>query len=218
MASCVIIGRGTITFQFTDSELQDLPAGTTFTFSNKAIGSAASNRTILVLAQPGTALNTVTSVTVGGVSATVVPSTTNRFWLASVPSGTTATVVMNTSATTGAVAIGLYAIYGSLNQVPFDNQSTSGTGTTSVNLNVEAGGIAICYGLTTSITTASDQSWSGVTEDYDRQGTGSVGKSAHSGASGGVYTLAQTLSITLSQSGGGGTPVKNLTALSFSPS
>lgn len=217
MASCVIIGRGTISYAFTDSELQEGVLTTSWTFAGKAIGTATADRFVLALAQPSSVANVVTAVTVGGVSAVAVANTTGRFWMASVPSGTTATTVITTSSNQNCVAVGLYAIYGQLNQVPLDIQAAAGTGTVSVNLNVESGGIAVCYGLTSAVTTPPDQTWTGVTENYDRQGTAAVSKTAHSGASGGVYTSGQSLSITLSQSGGGGTPVKNLTAVSFSP-
>lgn len=217
MAACVIIGSGTISFGFTDSALLEGVLTTTWTFAGKAIGTASSERNILVIAQPSSVLNVVSAVTVGGVSAAAVSNTTGRFWFASVPSGTTATTVITTSSNQNCVAVGLYSIYGPVNKTPFDLQAAAGTGTTSVNLNVQSGGIAVCYGLTSAVTTPPDQSWSGVTENYDRQGTAAVSKTAHSGASGGVYSSAQTLSITLSQTGGGGTPFKNLTAVSFSP-
>ena len=81
------------------------------TLSNVPIGLANASRQVIVCFQTqGANGHTVVSVTIGGVSATIrttsLGNTTCTIAFAAVPSGTTATVVVTTSATPGNSAVG----------------------------------------------------------------------------------------------------------------
>src|SRR5262245_40368654 len=124
MASLVIIGRGEISFAFTDSESQNPGVlQSVWTFTNKASGSAAADRYGLVsVLNQSTAPAFNITVTVGGISATDVLD--GRFWLALVPTGTTATIVVTFPGNINFCGIGVYSITGQLNTTPFHTQNT----------------------------------------------------------------------------------------------
>lgn len=112
---------GPATISYTTSATS-LSALTTYTFSSQAIGTAASNRSIIVgiVGLQGNNTNrTVASVTVGGVSLSEVvasgaqPYVMTALWKGNVPSGTTGDVVVTFSnAMQDGCAIDVFAAYG----------------------------------------------------------------------------------------------------------
>ena len=123
----------------------------TATFSNVAIGSAASDRIVVVgVGNSNTTFSPVTSVTIGGVSASSVGnhSAFASIWWALVPTGTTATIVVSSSDTFELLGIQVAAMTGAATSGP--------TGSSFVGLSyqpdpyaitgvVPAGGIGIVY-------------------------------------------------------------------------
>ncbi len=85
----------------------DAADATSYTFSSQNIGKASANRQIIVCTATRSVVSGVVSaVSVGGVSATElvtanfsVGQTYSSIWMATVPSGTTADVVVTTTAT-----------------------------------------------------------------------------------------------------------------------
>jgi hypothetical protein len=151
----------------------DAGSGSTQTFAGQAIGTAAPNRYVIVsVAQnSGTRLATPT-VTVGGISATAVvalrtdyssaASTTQALFIAAVPTGTTADVVVTWSTTVDFTAIAVWAAYG-INPTAIAT-ATSGADPASFTVNVPSGGIVIAAVNNTQYTTST---WAGATENYD---------------------------------------------------
>ena len=157
-------------------------AATSFSFSSQAIGTPSSDRKVVVVTHSATAYthnDTVSSMTIGGISATLVVRATPasngqlEMWEADVPSGTTATIVVNWSRSRNGCGIGAWAVTGA-------NSSTYATATDitdplSQTLTIPARGCAIggAFGFSTPTF-----SWTGLTENYeqnpriDHKGTG----------------------------------------------
>lgn len=112
--------------------------GTSFTFSSKALGAADANRVIIIAGsfRAATAV-TVSSLTVGGVSATLdiearetSSGVTEAFVAhAAVPTGTTGDVVLTLSASTARAAITVYRVTKYAAATP----SKTGSGTRGVS-------------------------------------------------------------------------------------
>ena len=138
---------------------------TAYTFSAQAIGTAATDRVVVVgiAARQSGSTETISSVTIGGVTATINSQTTDTtagmgtiagIASAVVPTGTTGDVVVTFSSAIIRCAISVYCLTGAsgttATDTGFDNNSDPGTDT----LNITAGGVAIgaSYGGVTSIT------------------------------------------------------------------
>jgi hypothetical protein len=148
---------------------------TSYTFSSMGIGTADADRKVLaVFATFDTATIVVSSVTIGGVSASLVASNvfsdTERgiyVYEASVPTGTTADVVVNFTATQITVACATYSAIG-LSMTPDNTDSDEGSSSSSLSATVTRvnGGAVLAVGWSIF---ASDISWTGVTEDLAPQ-------------------------------------------------
>jgi hypothetical protein len=98
-----------------------------YTFSSQAIGTADDNRYVIVAVhlQRSNTSEIVNSLSVGGVSATLISSgtsnTANRslvdFWKAAVPTGTTADVVVTLSAAAARCAISVWSCIGNVQKL-----------------------------------------------------------------------------------------------------
>ncbi|MCK9909403.1 hypothetical protein MXD81_09695, partial [Microbacteriaceae bacterium K1510] len=111
-------------------------------------------------------------------------------YIASVPTGSTATIGVNYTAMVYRSGIGVWALYGIS---PTAAHTPAGVAGNSLSLNIPAGGIGIAaYTLGLGSTGA----WSGLIERYDRNDTGDY----ITGASG-EFPSAQT-GLTVSDSGG----------------
>ncbi|MDN3278776.1 sialate O-acetylesterase [Frankia sp. RB7] len=131
-------------------------AGATFTFSGKSFSTAAANRTIVVgvtARQSGTAI-APSSVTIGGVTATPVvtlqsPTTDGQFtglYSASVPTGTTGTVVVNWPVSVTRCGVGIWAVYGIGASAPTTDTAAAQNGALAgLSVFIPPGGVAICY-------------------------------------------------------------------------
>lgn len=111
----------------------DGTALTTYTFASQAIGSASSTRRVIVaVALIADAIRTISSVTIGGVSASaiVTDDTTNFFsyrlslYIADVPTGSTASVVVTASGGCQAATISVWAAYDLNSSTPVDSDAS----------------------------------------------------------------------------------------------
>lgn len=162
------------------SNAEDGTALTTYTFSSQAIGSADSGRYVIVgvNAYNATANRSISSATIGGISATIVVeehATSGGGYfdtgiiIANVPTGTTADVVVVWSAGQSACGIGTAAAYNLQSGTATATDSdTSVPG--SITVTVQDGGIAFgsFCGLSGSV------SWTGFTEYSDNLIIGNV--------------------------------------------
>ena len=145
--------------------------GSTTTFSSQNFGTADASRLIVAAfgCGPTGASPSITSVTIGGVTATLVETikaTDIRagIYVAAVPTGTSGTVTIVWSTTADSVGCNLYALY-NCSATPTDHgNSIASTGT--FDLDVAANGIAVAYQVSRNNTDVT-HTWAGLTEDTD---------------------------------------------------
>lgn len=184
-------------------------AQTTYTFSSQSIGTAAANRYVVVgiTAYTLSSSTSISSVTIGGVSATQlaqaysggVNEDLSALYIAAVPTGTTADVVITFSTAPYRCGIGVYRVIDLLSSTPTNTYTASSTSNPlSVSADISAGGVAIAVAGMVNSGAAGTYTWAGLTERYDA----TVGFAAtHSGASA-DFASAQTgltISSTYSQ-------------------
>lgn len=166
---------------------------TTYTFPSQNLGTASAGRYIvaLIAGSSGTSGRTISSVTIGGVSASQLgfvseagSTRASSIWIAAVPTGTTGDVVITWSAGMGRCGVGLYSLTGA-QTTAFDTATataTSGT-TLSDTINIPAGGV--CFSVATAQVSGDySWSWTNITEDFDTLlETGSPNHNRFTGAS-----------------------------------
>jgi hypothetical protein len=141
---------------------------TTFTFTGKSIGTAASNRKVVVCVGGNADARTVSTLTVGGNSASLVKRQTNadgtsEIWAVNVSSGTTADIVVTFSGAENTCGIGVYSLYGAAASAYATASSTANPLSTTID--VPAGGV--CIGTAQQYGGSQTWSWSGLTENWD---------------------------------------------------
>lgn len=191
-------GVATSTYLQTASSSSD---SSTYTFTSQNIGTASSDRYIVgvIGSRKSGASATITSATIGGIDAIVVlnspfTGTSTGYTgiiIAPVPTGTTATVVINFSGTMVRCTLGLYALT-NINPTAFDTGSAGGT-SLSGSVDVRAGGVTIGVAAN-SINTA--VTWSSLTEDYDDNTTGETTYRASSASLVEPSTTTRTVTVT----------------------
>ena len=116
-----------------------------YTFSSQAIGTASSDRVVVVGVSAGNSPADVSSMTIGGVGAAHAVSQTNstetEIWYATVPTGTTASVVVNFSGGKGRCGIGVWALTG-VSGVGSKKLTSSGSNAITVTPNAGATEVA----------------------------------------------------------------------------
>ena len=159
--------------------------GTSITFSAQSFGTAADDRHMIVC-YAGTQTtgdgSTITSMTIGGVSATSVVTIDSltggggahvmtAIWIAAVPTGTTGDVVINFSTTFLNHGISIFSMTGAASSTASSTNSARDDGadadaiTLSVTIPSGGGGVG-CYGQVNTGAAASC-TWTGLTEAYD---------------------------------------------------
>lgn len=183
----------TLAFQTSATDITNV---STYTFSSQPFGTASTDRVVIVTITATQGVNgTISSVTIGGVSASIIAQQSSGvitcgIAAAVVPTGTTGDVVVNTSTVRDECAIGIWSSTGLAGAVAV--ASGSNTNLDALTLNAEAGGfvIAVCANDGDETTT-----WSGATEAYDV----SLGEYENSsGASDIVLSSSVTVQPTLS--------------------
>lgn len=173
---------------------QDGTGQTTYTFSAQDIGAAASDRYVVVgIAARGQA--SISSVTIGGVSATKIKEQGNTdvagLYIAAVPSGTTGDVVVTLPGAGLRAAIGVWALYGLSGSGAAETTASSTSDPATLSLTTSPNAIVIGLAYNDS---ALSFSWVGLTENFD---TAIAASNAYSGASvsasGGALTITATM-------------------------
>lgn len=146
---------------------------TGYTFSGQAIGTANANRQVIVgtSAQRSTGSPQATpTVTIGGVSATEVVGKASTdalyaaLFVANVPSGTTADIVVTWPQSSNSCDIGVWAINTANFYVRDIISSNASPGTDTLS-NMSGDGFVVAYcGWNTA---SADVTWVGATEDFD---------------------------------------------------
>lgn len=186
---------------------EDTGGGTSYTFSSQSIGTADATRIVVVQANSVAIAGNINSITVGGISATQAVNINGEdnqrlgIWYASVPTGTTADVVVTWSTSMARCGIGVWAMYNA-DATPHDTDTDfhnfSSSSPTTLSLNVPANG-AVISAAQGSASTLYTYTWSGLTEDFD---TSVETSTSHTGAHDEFTTEQVGLSVTCTPSGG----------------
>ena len=184
---------GDTSVTFTDSSVNSGSA-TAYTFSSQAIGTASSDRVVAVGVSAGNSAAGINTLTVGGVSAVKAIDATNstetELWYASVPSGTTADIVVTFSSSKGRCGIGVWALTG-VTGVGATNTSTSSTATLTVSGKTKDIVLAVYAGKDHA-----SVSFSGVTENYDEDISGAGSQYQAGGSKKLTATGSNTITVT----------------------
>lgn len=196
-AIAAALGSAAFSLTFGSSAVQDSPSAP-HSFTGMTIGAApAGGETRHVVAAVGLMHNnagTIDSVTIGGVSATLVVGNTSgafgsgasvALYIAAVPTGTTATVVVTH---TGGTSLGV-ATFILRNRTVTTATSSSNAQSPSLNLNIAGGGAAIGVSMVRDGTVST---WTGLTERFD---TDIRSNEWFSAASGGTPGTPATVSL-----------------------
>lgn len=180
-----------------------------YTFSSMDLGEAASSRRIIVaLAGAGNTNTAVTSITVGGMSSTLVVENFSSgvqhsgIYVADVPTSATGDVVVTYNGAASGCSVVVYAMYGASGSASDTaSDATISTDTYSVNLDVPANGVAVGCVLFISSSGAT-ASWSGIDEDVDQYADNSnPNLDYHHSTASGAFSAAQSgLSISATTS------------------
>jgi len=188
---------------------------TTYTFASHSLGTAAADRKIVVATYGQRASVSVSTLTVNGVSASLVKAQqvssadrTVEIWQAAVPTGTTGDIVVTFSGGASAhCSVGVWAVYGATSaaHAMLGNSSNPSTGT----INVPAGGVLIAASVNNN---ASTNTWTGPTEKFDATLETNTGQSGASDA----YAATQT-GLTVTATYSAGATQQSLAAASWGP-
>lgn len=146
-----------------------------YTFSAVGIGTASSDRTVIVAAFSRNSGSTasISSVTVGGSAATKQSSANYNvaggssvcgLYTIPYPTGTTADIVVTLPSSYARAGVAAYAVYGLASVVPSATASATNATTLNLNTNVTAG--SVCIGAVYTNPNGS-ATWTGLTEDLD---------------------------------------------------
>lgn len=203
-----IVPRSAASVTYTDSEYQD-SASTVYTFTGKAIGTAGGHRVIVVgVAGASTTSRTISSVTVGGIAATQIVFaedlgnslyTPAGLFIARVPTGTTANVVVTWSGGQSRCGVGVWAVY-NLDSIAATGTNSSLVSPSSLNLTIPPGGVAIGMFSGYDNNSFSAHTWVGLTKNFDLA-TVATNQVGDSGASLASAAGAVNLTITCTMNG-----------------
>jgi hypothetical protein len=175
-------------------------AGSTspFTFSSLAIGTAAANRYVIVGIAGTATPSAVASVTIGGVTATPVVSqvagnSVAAIYIALVPTGTTATIVVTFTGATQKCSIGVWSATG-ISATPVGTASSTAN-PASLALTTVKGGFAVAH---MQVDSTGSYTWTNATKEYENSNMD--GFTSYSGAD--ALTTTTSLTITATPVGG----------------
>ena len=160
-------GRGKASVTFTDNTVDGTNL-TTYTFSSQSLGADAPTRKIIVgVVGVESLTGGVSSLTVAGVSASVVIAGANsdvhaEIWIADVPTGTTGDIVVTFSTAKDRAGIGVFRAVGL--RSPASATASSVADPMSASLFIPSDGIAI--GVAADANTNTNV-WSNLAERYD---------------------------------------------------
>jgi len=151
---------------------------TTYTFSAANLGTADAARYIVVcFHQRAAGTPTLSSASIGGVSATIVAqatldtgggaSNTTAIVIAAVPTGTTGDIVATWSAGAVRCAYQAYRLVGISSATASDTDTSVAAGDPTVNLDIPAGGWTVGGAISGTGSVAGPVTWTGITEDDD---------------------------------------------------
>ena len=160
MFPAAIVSVGALKVEFLQGFNSTPTSATSHTISSVAIGSANHRRYILVAT-----FGTADSCTIGGVSASAVDAGA-FFWMANVPDGTTADIVITRASSARRVAA-VYSLVGLKATIATDDVDASGAGATnSPSINVLSHGVVFGFAYLSYLGNPYDITWGGLDSDY----------------------------------------------------
>jgi hypothetical protein len=171
---------------------------TSYTFTAAAIGAAGGNRRVAVIVASASGGSPVVSgLTIGGISASeVVGQTTGNgfqrisIWVADVPTGTTANIVVSYAATQGRCGVAVYALY---DTSKLQAESTASSTANPSALSLTATGIpSVAIAGAWEGSNSTSFTWSGLTENLDTV----IESTSTFGAASGKFTTLGSKTIT----------------------
>lgn len=176
-----------------------ITAGQNPSWASQNIGAASSSRYVVVMVYSNSGgQRDVTSVTIGGVTATLLftnnanystARTTTHFYGLLVTSGTTATIQVNWSASVDQTAISVYSVTGSVAPTVAQTAANNGVQAGSLSLTIPANGVGIGGRGTGNGGTFT---WGNLTEDVDVNAGTYYSFSSASSATAGTLTRTCT--------------------------
>ena len=185
--------RATLVYRDNDVNLTD---GTSFTFSGKSIGTAATDRHVIVAVYwLAASSRTISSATIGGVAATIAvqgaDTDGNGIIIAAVPTGTTADIIITLSGAADDMAIGWWTVTNPISATATATNTADDTdGTASVNLTIPSGGFAIAAATDASDATAI--TWTNADSRHESSLGGAIRYSGADKRTAGAWTISTT--------------------------
>ena len=134
-----------------------------WTFASKAIGTALATRSVFVATDI-----TLTTMTIGGVSAVkIVQGGTLSIWVAPVPTGSTATIILTTPGTPGyGIRIQVWAAYALLSLTAHATKSVSlGASAGAIDVSVNTPDLGVVVAASANYRSDPAATWSGLMTD-----------------------------------------------------
>lgn len=200
LRAAYLSGGGTaasVSYRANYSNTSDL---STYTFTSCDIGTDT-NRSIVVVAVHATRGSSfsVSSVTIGGVSATQVNSSGSSLitsvWYAAGVTGTTGNIVVTMSGATTRCLIGVYALYNLRSNTPVDSDTTFSISGTSLSRTINTRLDGVIIGAGSSSSSGRTYTWTGATENYDTviEAAASFSAASATTSSNSVTTVSYTI-------------------------
>ena len=178
---------------------------TNYTFSSQNIGTAASDRKVVVVINAsGAGTNDITGCTIGGSSATEEQSSGLQgearnaiYSLNSVSSNTTADIVVTQGGNAGVMMIGVFAVYGASSTKNASGTQKGNAISPSISLAVPANGVIIAGSCSAFSSGAGTNavSFTNITERAEYNGDPPGGGGFVGGVASDAYENAATISV-----------------------
>lgn len=188
------------TMTYIDSSYKSSYYSSVWAFLSSNLGTAYDDRRIIIFARSNG--GSISGITVDGIAASgVVSISTGAIYAITVPSGTTATIVVETSSPVTSCAIAIYSMTGHSSTTATDTDTASIASTAvSGTINYNSGGAVVGFMWCSSYTSGSN-TWTNLTEDLDKVNNllnwTSASKNTTSSATGETITATHTASETL---------------------
>lgn len=196
-----------VSYRATYSSITD---ASSYTFTASDIGTATDRDQIVLAIHTGS--GTISTVTVGGVSATRITGTgvglNVALWRVGGVSGSTADIVVSLSSSALRCLVAVYALYDLVNTTPVDSTvgvAISGATSLSSTIDTRTDGVIIAMG--SSNAGSRTFTWTGVTEHYDTSL-----EAAHSYSGGSNTTTSNTTTTVSFTIAGGSSGLTSVTA------
>lgn len=221
-AAAAVAAQTPVTINYVGTTV-DTGDTSTYTFTNHAIGTASADRVVLVAVcvRSATAGISISSMTIGGVSATelVEASTganvTSAIYGLLVTSGTTATIVVTPSNSSQRCAVSVFEMTGTGGATTTSATATDTSPPSSTTITIPANGAAVGLSFATSGSAVGTGTWAGLTEDNDAdlENTNNHYSAAHLNSVSGAVGL----SVGVTWSGGTPSLAEGFCAAAFAP-